>query len=469
MCMTFPEKFFVAVLILFFPFAGKSFSAEKLERKTDSLISVLEETSKKALAYLQLSQIKQTDSTNAYEGEWPSYISNRTKIPFIGKKGVSAYDSNCFTTAFVHNTLAAIYLSNPRRYEEIAPMLVRAQKNILLFKTNETFNFWHMLNYPEHLQKKKQRINPEKYRQRRANHFPYKSRLAYCYANMYDDADDTSVGYLALYFSDSIQKINGNQLLQTNYTGIGPLFSKFRDVGNRKTNWYNKRNGYNYRTGAYLTAFGPDRKHSSFFTWFSPYKDKQNIFYGVNEVDCVVNANVLRALLLVKETKTEGFSESCALINDAFKNNLQELCGVYYPTEFTLHYVASKALHDGASCLEPSRDTIIRQIISSQNKDGSWTSDIEYNDIQATLYALNALLYLGENEKYKTMPVIENAIRYVLASAIREGEVTYWNGGVFFSGGTIMRYVHIWRSDAFTTALAVEAFTQYLDILKKKK
>ena len=382
---------------------------------------------------------------------------------------MSAYDSNCFTTAFVHNTLATIYLNNPHDYEKIIPMLERAKKNILLFKTNETFNFWHLLNYPLHLQKNKHLKNSKKYMQRRANHFPYKSRLAYYYANLYDDADDTSAGYLTLYFSDSIREISNDQLSKNNYSMIGPLFSGYRDIGKRKTNWYNKRIGFNYRTGAYLTWFGTERKHSNIFLWLFPEKDKQNIIYGINEVDCVVNANVLRALTLLKETNTEGFSESCKFVNDAFKNNLQDRCGVYYPTEFTLHYVTSKALHAGVNCLEPSRDSIIHQIISSQNKDGSWTSGIENNDIQATLYAVNSLLYLGEFEKAKTLPAIEKAIRYILASAINEGEVTYWNGGVFFSGGTIIRFAHIWRSDAFTTALAVEAITQDLDFLKKQK
>ena len=450
-------------------FAGNIQAAMAFCFSSDSLINTMELEIKKALHYIELSQIKQTDGDNAYEGEWPSYISNRMNIPFIGKGGMSAYDSNCFNTAFIHNTLATIYFSNPQYSEEIIPTLERAQKNILLFKTNETFNFWHLLDYPEHLQNERQRKNPEKYRQRRANHFCYKTRMAYCYANMFDDADDTSVGYLALYFSDSIRKAGKEPLLLNNSLQIGSLFSKYRDIGKRKTNWYNKKNGYNYRTGAFLTAFGPDRRHANFFTWFFPHKDKQNIFYGVNEVDCVVNANVLRALTLLNETRTEGFSESCAFVNDAFKNNLQDRCGVYYPTEFTLHYAASKALHDGVSCLEPSRDTIIHQILSSQNKDGSWTSYIENNDIQATLYALNALLYLGEYEKYGTLPVIEKAIRYVRASAIQEGEVTYWPGGVFFSGGTIIRYAHIWRSDAFTTALAAEALTQYVKILKNQK
>lgn len=457
------------LLIAICYFSGNVLTALASSSPSDSLVNKMEDEIKKALHYIELSQIKQTLGDNAYEGEWPSYTSNRVTIPFIGKRGMSAYDSNCFNTAFIHNTLAIIYFSNPQYAEEIIPALERAQKNILLFKTNETFNFWHLLDYPGNLQKKKQRKNPEKFRQRRANHFIYKTRLAYCYANMFDDADDTSVGYLALYFSDSIRKAGKEQLSLTDYSVVGQLFSKYRDIGKRKTNWYNKRNGYNYRTGAFLTAFGPDRRHSNFITWFFPYKDKQNIFYGVNEVDCVVNANVLRALAILQETNTEGFSESCTLVNDAFKNNLQYRCGVYYPTEFTLHYAASKALHDGVSCLEPSRDTIIHQILSTQNKDGSWASCIEDNDIQSTLYALNSLLYLGEYEKYKTLPAIEKAIKYIRVSAIHEGEVTYWPGGVFFSGGTIIRYVHIWRSDAFTTALAAEALTQYVKILKNQK
>ncbi|HEY4798882.1 MAG TPA: hypothetical protein VII99_07385 [Bacteroidia bacterium] len=441
------------------------FSAEKVQPISDSLILSVEEDIDKAIAYLLLSQIKKTDSTNYYEGEWPSYITNTMNIPFLGKKGKGAYDSNCFTTTFIHNVLAEIVIED-LRHPEIIPVLEKAQKNILLFKTNYTYNFWHLQPRAAHLQKHSRKRTAEVDMQRRANHFFYKSKMINRYENIYDDADDTSAGWMAMYFSNEIK--NG-QFSKYEHTPIGMLFSKYRDVGKRKTNWYNRKHKFNYRTGAYLTWFGQEKKHANFFNWFFPDKKKQNILYGRNEIDCVVNANVIRSLALFGETNTEGFADACAFVNAALENSCQNTCGVYYPTEFTLHYSATKAISSGAALLEKSKDIMLRQILSLQREDGSWQSELENNDIQATLYAVNSLLRIGECEKNGTLKPIEKAMQYIRRSAIHEGAVTYWLGGVFFSGGSAIRYAHVWRSDALTTALAVEALTQYRKLLEQQK
>ena len=57
----------------------------------------------KTLKYLELNQIKSTNGTEYFYGEWPTYIENLKKIPFLGNKGKSAYDSNIFNTLFIHN------------------------------------------------------------------------------------------------------------------------------------------------------------------------------------------------------------------------------------------------------------------------------------------------------------------------------------------------------------------------------
>ena len=42
-----------------------------------------------------------------------------------------------------------------------------------------------------------------------------------------------------------------------------------------------------------------------------------------------------------------------------------------------------------------------------------------------------------------------------------------WPGGIFFSGGTIVRKTVLWRSDAYTTALVLESLVKYLDLLDR--
>jgi len=424
--------------------------------------SILDKNINKAIRFLALNQIKKTDSTNCFEGEWPTYIHNTKFIPLLGPKGKSAYDSNGFNTLFIHNILAEVYL-NGLTNENILPVLQLAQRNFAFYKNENTFNFWPLLTAPEHISNKS---HLRKYR--RANHFSYHSRFINNYANIYDDADDTAAGYLAMYYSNEINKKAGQLVLQSYHKEpLAPVFASYRDVGNRKTNWYNKKTGFNYRTGAYLTWFGPERKNNNFIKWFFPKHDQQNILYGSNEVDCVVNANIIRTLLLTNEVTVPGFGDAEKLILKAFENGSCYTCGVYYPTEFSLHYAVAKAIDAGSQNLSTLKESIVAQIKNACGQHGFWTSQIVDNDIQSTLYAINTLILLAGKNDEEAIKMIEQGIQSLLKVMIDENEILYWKGGVFFSGGSAIRYVHVWRSDAYTTALAIEAMVNYKKIINK--
>ena len=62
--------------------------------------------------------------------------------------------------------------------------------------------------------------------------------------------------------------------------------------------------------------------------------------------------------------------------------------------------------------------------------------------------------------------MIESAIGYLLQNKIDSGQECYWTGGVFFSGGTVVRKCLFFKSDAYTTVLISQCFATYL-LLKK--
>jgi hypothetical protein len=413
----------------------------------------------KGLNFLSVNQIKTQNGTDSYIGEWPSFIHNTKSIPFLGKKGKSAYDSNLFNTLFIHNALAELFFSLEEN-KSIVPMLSLAQKSFSYYRNEGSFNFWPELPRPDHLKCK--HVNCT---QRRANHFDYHYEFINNYANIYDDADDTAAGDLAYYFGAKVkEQIPEAELEQYRPYVLHHKFVQFRDTGRRKANWYNKRLGFNKRTGAYLTWFGHDRKPSHFFTWFFPYHLKQNILYGRNEIDCVVNANILRDLYITGDTCIAGVLEAKEFLKSVIRKKVCFTCGVYYPTEYSFHYAIAKAIASGVSGFEKEKKELVQQIIGQRNVDGYWTSDMEGNDVQATLYAVNALMYLMPD--VHTVALVNKAINYLLSQLINENEMAYWHGGVFFSGGSAIRYEHVWVSDAYTTCLGLEAIANYLKIRK---
>jgi hypothetical protein len=442
----------VAVLFFVLPTGSKASSGP-----ADSLLmSVF----KKGINYLAYSQIKTLHSDNSYIGEWPTFIYNTEFIPFLGKKGKSAYDSNVFNTLFIHNMLAEFYLTF-RKDTQVISVLKLAQKNIEVYRNETSFNFWPLLDRPQEL-----KCRHPGCRQRRALNFDYHYGFINNYANIFDDADDTAAGLLAYFYSEKLKTLTGDSAFTLyNTSAFLNNFKTYRDTGRRKSNWYNKRIGFNYRTGAYLTWFGPDRKHSNFFSWFFPSHKNQNILYGRNEVDCVVNANILRTLYLTGDTLVDGISESKTFLKEVINKKVCFTCGVYYPTEFTFHYAIARAISSGVGGFEDQKQILINTILSKRNKSGYWESQIGGNDVQASLYALNALMLLSEGNalKYDLEPTID----YLLENMVTEGDMVHWNAGVFFSGGSAIRYIHVWKSEAYTTALALEAIANYYNLKKQ--
>ena len=74
----------------------------------------------------------------------------------------------------------------------------------------------------------------------------------------------------------------------------------------------------------------------------------------------------------------------------------------------------------------------------------------------------------GDFEKRKTLIPIEKAIQFILKQSIQDENGIHWKGGVFFSGGTVVRKTLFWKSDAYTTAIILKAFANYRKYLELK-
>ena len=131
-----------------------------------------------------------------------------------------------------------------------------------------------------------------------------------------------------------------------------------------------------------------------------------------------------------------------------------------------LHYIVSQLINKGITDFNDNIPEMLDRVARSQRDDGSFKTDIKGNELQSTLYALLTMCNIGQVEKYNTLPLIEKAMSYVLSQAVEKDNQIYWNGGVFFSGGTVVRDVFLWRSDAITTTLAITAILKYDEIKK---
>lgn len=409
-----------------------------------------------ALLYLENSQQKETIGESFFEGEWASYMDTLKDVILVGKKGKVAYDSNSFTVSSIHNALATTYFRMPE-FTMIPPMLDRAMDRILTYREGDSFNFWPLISPPPHLKVK------DVLWVRGPNHYSSPNKLAAGFCNIVNDSDDTSNALLALKNYMQIRPQFAQKVRLPKQ--IGPLFSAYRDQDRPLSHPYNSFHGMR-KTGAFLTWLAPETPLKPF--GFLPSLKHPGIPLGINDVDCVVNANVLGALANYDELETPGASEACRLINRSFEEKNQRKCGNYYPSPYNLHYAAAKALDEGAGCLEDSIQLMVSELLANQREDGSWESHLPEDQVHSSLYALNALLYLQDQLSdelelpLKIQFAIDRGILYVLEQKIpyEEGGA-YWSGGVFFSAGTLVRDKLVWRSDPYTTALAVDALSHW--------
>lgn len=149
----------------------------------------------KGINYIINEQVQVGNYPLKLKGEWPSYMMNDHDVQFLGPRGKKTWDSNCFTTASIYNSLAVIYKKRPY-YNEIPYVLEQAMNNIMLYERDGAFGFWLLLPRKDSLSS----INSIKGDStvRRPNNYILDNRFINNASNVPEDADDTAVSYLAI-------------------------------------------------------------------------------------------------------------------------------------------------------------------------------------------------------------------------------------------------------------------------------
>jgi hypothetical protein len=479
-----PSKFFqVLFLVLFctFGFIPQVHSQNKVNESTLDLYKNLKTNLALGLKYMDTTQLLKTTPNHSFRGEWQTTMGLERGFFLLGRRK-KVDDSNCFSIAATHNSLAKIYLAFPE-YKNIPHMLDLSFEKIMTYRNGAQFNFWNLL--PPNRKLKKGAIIGKQPLVRRPTNYNLKTKYINNAANIIEDSDDTGLGYTALALRKKIYKRDNKiDSLYFEINAIAPIFDQYRDINRNNRHWYNYIYGNDHETGAYLTWLGEEYqfKHWNIIkvighnaTSFLPFSEcfphayKPYIPYGSNDLDGVVNANILSTLSLYGELNSKGADCAIKYIEKKSKAKKYDNVGIYYPNRYQFPYAVSEAYANGVDKLENSSTYIIEYLIETQNEDGSWYSRHVINKkdtLQSTAYALNALINFGDLEQKETLIPIEKAIQFILKQSIQDENGIHWKGGVFFSGGTVVRKNLFWKSDAYTTAIILKAFANYRKYLE---
>lgn len=427
-----------------------------------------------SINYLIQSQCDSTIQGKQYKGEWEVSMELTEPFFFLGRKQKKR-DSNCFTVSAIHNFLSEIYIADTT-LQVVKPTLAQAFSEIQTFRNSERFNFWKALPPKRDLRFGKE---PQPMPLvRRPTNFKLRSRFINNTTNVPDDADDTSLGNLASFyhnkiFADTLQLISSS------------AYDKYLDLNRKNRNWFNVLFHGLPNSGAFLTWHGQEHQfkywnklRSAFngafvFVPVSPSYPKAYkpwVPYGANEVDIVVNANVLTYLAMTNQLENSvGKNGALFVVNELLKRERWENTAIYYPNSYHVHYAVARAYASGLNDLAQSCETILAHLIKSQKFDGSFASSSWLNNgdlIQSTTYSLHALLDLKSKGMNVPKECIDKAIEFILSKATFDNEKVSWSGGVYFSGGTFVRGIMIWKSNAYTTAMIAKCLQQWINMNK---
>ena len=460
---------FLRVLLLLFFASFHCFAQNQLPHPD---VNSVQADVQSALLYLKNAQCDSPMAGQQYAGEWPAFMQMHTQFVLLG--GTRKYrDSNCFTTAAIYNTLAEMYLADTLKLSHIKPMLQKAYPEILTYRTGTVFNFWKRLPPTRDLQRHHE-PNPQPL-VRRPTQYKLKSRYIHNAANVENDADDTASGNLAVWFQHQIMGKDTHALANAT------TFDAYIDHDRKNRHWYNYLFNGLPNSGAYLTWLGPEARFKHWhilkimghnFIFFlpasicypAPYKPY--IPYGTNDVDAIVNTNVLTYLAKKGELSTsQGPAGAHRYIFHQTKHRKLWRAGHYYPNTYNLHFAVSRALVAGDTALRESAAILLGHLLKSQQPDGRFLSRRKVNHrdvVQSSVYGLLALLNFKKSGLAVPMRPIEQTVSFLQSIKRKSPNGNSWEGGVFFSGGTVVRNVLYFTSDAYTTALVASAFQKYL-------
>jgi hypothetical protein len=343
--------------------------------------------------------------------------------------------------------ISEIYLIKPSK-KEIPLMFKRALPSLTQYKDGDVYSYYQWQDF------KGTRVRGPLAK-------GYIPKYIQGLTNIPPDADTTSVTYTALAFNNLInEKTRTSDFVIPQ--GTLDTFNTHRDL-NRKPHYYNRLDSIK-KTGAFLTWFQNDQDPKMPRGIF-PKPDKgTRIPFAFNDVDCVVNANVMRMLALTNNKNHAGYQDSCKLLNFVIEKNKQSQCGIYYPNSYAVFFTISNVFKAGGECVDETRQKAINFIISTQKQDGSWDNEpgIGRTDtVQSTALALNALMNYAPNNSTQYQRFVLAGARYLMTQLKEKNEnEIYWKGEVFFSAVAQARNTVLWRSDSYTTALVTLALVK---------
>lgn len=460
-------KFLIKIFLLLTFFCSIGFGQDLSKKQ-------LQEVLEKSLNYLAEVQEKETVADSIFQGEWPSTMGLKNNYILLGYSQ-DFRDSNCFTQAGIFNILAEMYLTDTSQ-KQILPMLRKAIPEILSYRDVDTFNFWKKLEPNKPLSRNGP--HPSNYLAHRPTNYVLQSRFINNAADIANDADDTAAGNLALYYYSTIFGKNIETLATSN------TFDNWLDGDRNNYHWYNYIHKIPRPSQAYMTWMAPEHQfkrwnfvkqalHNCVFylkgSSCFPHSYERYVPWGANDIDAVVNSNVLNYLSKSQQVDdSKGRNGAITLIQNTIDRQRWSRAGLYYPNRYHIHYVFSKSIRSFKNDFDSQARTILTHLESSQKEDGSFESRRKANKkdrLQSTVYALSAMLNLKKEGYGVPKPAIDQAMNYILSQKLSKNEgLNHWKGGVFFSGGTVVRNVLFFKSDAYTTALAAQCIQNYLNL-----
>ena len=407
----------------------------------------LDQVVAKSLRFIENNQ-NSTESSIYWKGEWPVQMRSYFLLPLLGVGKLWAQpvdEPTAFATASIANLLSETYLAE-RKYFQIPQMLDKAMKSTDHYKQGDLYNYYNLINW-----------HGVQVRGPKSSH--YVPKYIEGLTTVPADADTTSATYMAKAYYQHISE--GLRLSQYKLPAeVLETFDRYRDV-NRTSHYYNWLDSIT-ATGAVMTWFVDENTMPKGI--FKKPPAGPRIPFGFNDVDCVVNANVLRLLAATKNNSHPAFQKSCDLLNFVILKEKQAQCGIYYPNSYAVFFSISNSYKAGATCLKDSKEKALDFIVSSQNEDGSWLNEpgIGRTDtVQSTALALNALMNYTEMDSLHYSTQIRRGVDFLLKQLKQKNnEEIYWPGEVFFSAVAQARNTVLWRSDSYTTSLVTLALVK---------
>lgn len=280
----------------------------------------------------------------------------------------------------------------------------------------------------------------------RPTNFKLKGRFINNAANVANDADDTALGNLAIWYHEKIFGKNDSIKTADNQT-----FDQYLDKNRKNRHWYNFLFHGFKNSGAYLTWFGQEAEFENWHFYKNalhnlifflpnsiafPHPYKAYIPWGTNDLDVVVNANVLTYLSKkgIREA-SKGSNDANRFIEKHAKRGRWNRMGIYYPNRYHLHFAVARTLAAGDNDLQPTAQVLLKHLSQTQKPDGSYESKkiVNQHDVlQSTAYATLAMLYMKESGVDVPKVLIDKSVAYLIAQKSKDNSQVYWKGGVYF-------------------------------------